>query len=51
MKGDAGAGMETRNEDIPANGTAVALTRVTRPDASAISSMKDAVVLARQPGG
>ena len=36
---------------MPASGTAVALTCVTLPDASAMRSMKDADVLARQPGG
>ncbi len=51
MKGAAGAGMEMRNEAIPAKGTAVALTRETLPDESATRSMKEADVLARQPGG
>jgi hypothetical protein len=36
---------------MSASGTAAALTRVTLPDASAMRSMKDADVLARQPGG
>ncbi len=51
MKGAAGAGAEMRKVDIPAKGTAVALTRVTLPDASAMSSMNDADVFAKQPGG
>lgn len=51
MKGYAGAAIVMRNELMPANGTAVALTRVTLPDASAISSMNEAEVFARQPGG
>ncbi len=40
-----------RKEDIPAKGTVVALTRVMLPEESAMSSMNDADVFARQPGG
>ena len=51
MKGVEGVGTEMRNEPIPANGVAVALTDVTLPEVSAMSSINDAEVLARQPGG
>jgi hypothetical protein len=51
VKGVDGVGIEMRNESIPANGVAVALTDVTLPEASASSSINDAEVLDRQPGG